>query len=223
METHIKAQSLPTWAETLTACQRPERGSTLSLVLTPKTRRKSDTTPEARHQLNTENRVWTNVLDDSQSRGCPDVVVQSWFSYWGWEDKGPHILESWFPLLKLLNLSHQPKHTARCSSIYCCVHTACWGFVCVFNQCLFSGIFSARRYQTMLDCWHGEPQGRPTFTELVERLGDLLQASVQQVWKCCCVWFKPGTHADMNMSLWWNSLEVQKYQSQIWITNTKDI
>uniref|UniRef100_A0A3P9NVF7 receptor protein-tyrosine kinase n=1 Tax=Poecilia reticulata TaxID=8081 RepID=A0A3P9NVF7_POERE len=35
-------------------------------------------------------------------------------------------------------------------------------------------------YQTMLDCWQGEPQQRPTFTELVERLGDLLQASVQQ-------------------------------------------
>uniref|UniRef100_A0A665XCL3 receptor protein-tyrosine kinase n=1 Tax=Echeneis naucrates TaxID=173247 RepID=A0A665XCL3_ECHNA len=39
---------------------------------------------------------------------------------------------------------------------------------------------SSEIYQTMLDCWHGEPQGRPTFTELVERLGDLLQASVQQ-------------------------------------------
>ncbi|KAA0709396.1 Vascular endothelial growth factor receptor kdr-like [Triplophysa tibetana] len=37
-----------------------------------------------------------------------------------------------------------------------------------------------RGYQTMLDCWHGEPPQRPTFTELVERLGDLLQASVQQ-------------------------------------------
>ncbi|XP_072251611.1 vascular endothelial growth factor receptor kdr-like isoform X2 [Leuresthes tenuis] len=35
-------------------------------------------------------------------------------------------------------------------------------------------------YQTMLGCWQGEPQQRPTFTELVERLGDLLQASVQQ-------------------------------------------
>lgn len=35
-------------------------------------------------------------------------------------------------------------------------------------------------YQTMLDCWQGEPQQRPTFTELVGRLGDLLQASVQQ-------------------------------------------
>ncbi|TSQ81014.1 Vascular endothelial growth factor receptor kdr-like [Bagarius yarrelli] len=39
---------------------------------------------------------------------------------------------------------------------------------------------SSEIYQTMLDCWHGEPQQRPTFTELVERLGDLLQASVQQ-------------------------------------------
>ncbi|XP_019935437.2 vascular endothelial growth factor receptor kdr-like isoform X1 [Paralichthys olivaceus] len=39
---------------------------------------------------------------------------------------------------------------------------------------------SSEIYQTMLDCWHGEPQGRPTFIELVERLGDLLQASVQQ-------------------------------------------
>uniref|UniRef100_A0AAY4E743 receptor protein-tyrosine kinase n=1 Tax=Denticeps clupeoides TaxID=299321 RepID=A0AAY4E743_9TELE len=35
-------------------------------------------------------------------------------------------------------------------------------------------------YQTMLDCWQGEPLKRPTFTELVEILGDLLQASVQQ-------------------------------------------
>ncbi|KAM9376655.1 vascular endothelial growth factor receptor kdr-like isoform 2-T2 [Pholidichthys leucotaenia] len=35
-------------------------------------------------------------------------------------------------------------------------------------------------YQTMLDCWQGEPKKRPSFTELVERLGDLLQVSVQQ-------------------------------------------
>uniref|UniRef100_A0A8C7XR93 receptor protein-tyrosine kinase n=1 Tax=Oryzias sinensis TaxID=183150 RepID=A0A8C7XR93_9TELE len=40
---------------------------------------------------------------------------------------------------------------------------------------------SSEIYQTMLDCWQGEPKERPTFTELVERLGDLLQASVQQV------------------------------------------
>ncbi|XP_043829505.1 vascular endothelial growth factor receptor kdr-like [Dromiciops gliroides] len=35
-------------------------------------------------------------------------------------------------------------------------------------------------YETMLDCWNGVCTERPTFTELVERLGDLLQASVQQ-------------------------------------------
>lgn len=39
---------------------------------------------------------------------------------------------------------------------------------------------SSEIYQTMLDCWQGEPLERPTFIELVERLGDLLQASVQQ-------------------------------------------
>ncbi|XP_061092038.1 vascular endothelial growth factor receptor kdr-like [Conger conger] len=39
---------------------------------------------------------------------------------------------------------------------------------------------SSEIYQTMLDCWQGEAAERPTFTELVEQLGDLLQASVQQ-------------------------------------------
>ncbi|XP_062380357.1 vascular endothelial growth factor receptor kdr-like [Sardina pilchardus] len=39
---------------------------------------------------------------------------------------------------------------------------------------------SSEIYQTMLDCWQGNPVDRPTFTELVETLGDLLQASVQQ-------------------------------------------
>ncbi|XP_053709080.1 vascular endothelial growth factor receptor 2 isoform X1 [Synchiropus splendidus] len=35
-------------------------------------------------------------------------------------------------------------------------------------------------YQTMLDCWLAQPTDRPTFAELVEHLGDLLQASAQQ-------------------------------------------
>uniref|UniRef100_A0A3B3SZ34 receptor protein-tyrosine kinase n=1 Tax=Paramormyrops kingsleyae TaxID=1676925 RepID=A0A3B3SZ34_9TELE len=39
---------------------------------------------------------------------------------------------------------------------------------------------SSEIYQAMLDCWQGEPNHRPTFTDLVERLGDLLQANVQQ-------------------------------------------
>ncbi|KAK3542298.1 hypothetical protein QTP86_021960, partial [Hemibagrus guttatus] len=35
-------------------------------------------------------------------------------------------------------------------------------------------------YQTMLDCWIDNPKNRPTFTELVEHLGNLLLASAQQ-------------------------------------------
>ncbi|XP_070688229.1 vascular endothelial growth factor receptor 2 isoform X2 [Pempheris klunzingeri] len=38
-------------------------------------------------------------------------------------------------------------------------------------------------YQTMLDCWLDRPTDRPTFTELVEHLGNLLQASAQQCGK----------------------------------------
>ncbi|KAG8541986.1 hypothetical protein GDO81_027723 [Engystomops pustulosus] len=34
-------------------------------------------------------------------------------------------------------------------------------------------------YQTMLDCWHGNPLLRPTFSELVEHLGNVLQVNVQ--------------------------------------------
>uniref|UniRef100_A0A8C1RQ74 receptor protein-tyrosine kinase n=1 Tax=Cyprinus carpio TaxID=7962 RepID=A0A8C1RQ74_CYPCA len=36
-------------------------------------------------------------------------------------------------------------------------------------------------YQTMLDCWLDRPKDRPTFTQLVKHLGNLLQASAQQV------------------------------------------
>ncbi|NXA53434.1 VGFR1 factor, partial [Nothocercus julius] len=35
-------------------------------------------------------------------------------------------------------------------------------------------------YQIMLDCWRSDPNERPRFSELVTKLGDLLQASVQQ-------------------------------------------
>ncbi|MBN3321676.1 VGFR1 factor, partial [Atractosteus spatula] len=35
-------------------------------------------------------------------------------------------------------------------------------------------------YDTMLACWETDPKERPTFSELVETLGDLLQANVQQ-------------------------------------------
>ncbi|KAM9848527.1 vascular endothelial growth factor receptor 2 [Aulostomus maculatus] len=38
-------------------------------------------------------------------------------------------------------------------------------------------------YQTMLDCWLDRPTDRPTFAELVEHLGNLLQASVKQYGK----------------------------------------
>ncbi|KAM7237937.1 hypothetical protein CapIbe_010895 [Capra ibex] len=39
---------------------------------------------------------------------------------------------------------------------------------------------SPNSYQIMLDCWHKDPKERPRFVELVEKLGDLLQANVQQ-------------------------------------------
>ncbi|KAK2519123.1 hypothetical protein Q9233_012176 [Columba guinea] len=35
-------------------------------------------------------------------------------------------------------------------------------------------------YQIMLDCWRSNPNDRPRFSELVKKLGDLLQAKVQQ-------------------------------------------
>ncbi|KAJ7320222.1 hypothetical protein JRQ81_019733 [Phrynocephalus forsythii] len=35
-------------------------------------------------------------------------------------------------------------------------------------------------YQIMRDCWQGDPNERPMFSWLVERLGDLLQANVEQ-------------------------------------------
>ena len=44
-----------------------------------------------------------------------------------------------------------------------------------------STFLSPNSYQIMLDCWHNDPKERPRFVELVEKLGDLLQANVQQV------------------------------------------
>uniref|UniRef100_G1K3G8 Vascular endothelial growth factor receptor 3 n=1 Tax=Xenopus tropicalis TaxID=8364 RepID=G1K3G8_XENTR len=48
---------------------------------------------------------------------------------------------------------------------------------------------TAEIYRIMLSCWHGDPKERPTFTDLVEILGDLLQENVQQVkWTIQFVW-----------------------------------
>ncbi|XP_068103652.1 vascular endothelial growth factor receptor kdr-like isoform X2 [Hyperolius riggenbachi] len=75
-------------------------------------------------------------------------------------------------------------------------------------------------YQTMLDCWQGTPTDRPTFTELVERLGDLLQANVQQEGKDYIplntalqadgdINVKPGSaeHSVRNSMTRWSTLE----------------
>lgn len=45
----------------------------------------------------------------------------------------------------------------------------------------FDLVFCWCRYSIMLACWEAHPSDRPTFTDLVETLGDLLQARVQQV------------------------------------------
>uniref|UniRef100_A0A8C3SC50 Vascular endothelial growth factor receptor 3 n=1 Tax=Chelydra serpentina TaxID=8475 RepID=A0A8C3SC50_CHESE len=46
---------------------------------------------------------------------------------------------------------------------------------------------TAEIYRIMLSCWHGDPKERPTFSDLVEILGDLLQENVQQVRFSCTV------------------------------------
>ncbi|MGH0185280.1 UNVERIFIED_CONTAM: hypothetical protein FKN15_017656 [Acipenser sinensis] len=50
-------------------------------------------------------------------------------------------------------------------------------FFCLFY---FVPELDIKSYKTMLSCWESDPKERPTFSELVERLGDLLQANVQQ-------------------------------------------
>lgn len=42
-------------------------------------------------------------------------------------------------------------------------------------------------YRIMLSCWHGDPKERPTFSDLVEILGNLLQENVQQVKTSLCL------------------------------------
>lgn len=42
------------------------------------------------------------------------------------------------------------------------------------------GIF-VFRYNIMLDCWKMNPMTRPSFTDLAERLGDLLQDGTKSV------------------------------------------
>lgn len=67
----------------------------------------------------------------------------------------------------------------------------------------------------MLDCWHGVPTERPTFTELVERLGDLLQANVQQV--------QQGQPSARGVELGWTAVcmgRVIKHQDEISLPST---
>lgn len=59
--------------------------------------------------------------------------------------------------------------------------TECCSF---FPLALYLGRYTDKSiffsYNTMLACWEKNPADRPTFTELVRTLGDLLQARVQQ-------------------------------------------
>lgn len=61
MENHIKAWSFPTWAERLTAFQRPERGCVFLLFFTPKTRTETDSPRGSSFTENTEAYVWQLV------------------------------------------------------------------------------------------------------------------------------------------------------------------
>uniref|UniRef100_A0A3B4AYX6 receptor protein-tyrosine kinase n=1 Tax=Periophthalmus magnuspinnatus TaxID=409849 RepID=A0A3B4AYX6_9GOBI len=59
---------------------------------------------------------------------------------------------------------------------------------------------SSEIYQTMLDCWHGEPLKRPSFTELVGRLGDLLQAILCNLSVPLCVHQSGQSDSGMGLS-----------------------
>lgn len=45
-------------------------------------------------------------------------------------------------------------------------------------------------YSIMWACWENNPEDRPSFTALVEILGDLLQTCVQEVGHNYCVFIK---------------------------------
>lgn len=45
----------------------------------------------------------------------------------------------------------------------------------------FINFFFMFRYNIMLDCWKMNPMTRPSFTDLAERLGDLLQDGTKSV------------------------------------------
>uniref|UniRef100_A0A8C3C633 Vascular endothelial growth factor receptor 3 n=1 Tax=Cairina moschata TaxID=8855 RepID=A0A8C3C633_CAIMO len=55
---------------------------------------------------------------------------------------------------------------------------------------------TAEIYRIMLSCWHGDPKERPTFSDLVEILGNLLQENVQQVKISLCPRTAPDSEDD---------------------------
>jgi len=55
-------------------------------------------------------------------------------------------------------------------------------------------------YSIMWACWENNPEDRPSFTALMEILGDLLQTCVQQVGHNYCVFIKTFPCGDMWLS-----------------------
>ena len=46
-------------------------------------------------------------------------------------------------------------------------------------------VFSLDRHKVMLACWEAEPEDRPSFTKLVDIMGDFLEDNVKQVLYAC--------------------------------------
>uniref|UniRef100_A0A8C3KK75 Vascular endothelial growth factor receptor 3 n=1 Tax=Calidris pygmaea TaxID=425635 RepID=A0A8C3KK75_9CHAR len=55
---------------------------------------------------------------------------------------------------------------------------------------------TAEIYRIMLSCWHSDPKERPTFSDLVEILGNLLQENVQQVKTSLCPCSAPDSSSE---------------------------